>query len=104
MSKRAPKQSTFTLQFPAADIPKLAADYSYKTDDDKERRLLTEIGPRVRQRGFYDRDDFLAACEWKSERPVWRYTQNADDDIRKVTELALSTNDEHLRVCLLTAL
>lgn len=104
MSKRPPRQFNFLLQFPAEDIPKLAADYSYKTDDDKERRLLTEIGPRVRQRGFYDRDDFLAACEWKSERPAWRYSQNADDDIRNITQLALSTADEHLRVCLLTAL
>jgi hypothetical protein len=104
MSKRTPKQMTFTLQFPAADIPKLAKDYRYKTSDNKEERLLKEIGPRVRQRGYYDRADFLATCEWKSERPAWRYTKNADDDIRNVTQLALSTADEHLRVCLLTAL
>lgn len=33
--------------------------------DDK---VLDEIGPRVRERGFYDREDFLAVGKWQSPR------------------------------------
>jgi hypothetical protein len=102
--KREPRHVTFVLQFPATDIRKSAEQYSYKTDSDDEKRLMSEIGPRVKQRGYFDGADFLAACKWKSTRPARHYTKNADDDVRKVTALALATADERLRICLLTAL
>lgn len=60
--------------------------YPERSDDE----VLDRIGPRVRERGFYDREDFLSVGEWKSPRPKKSMASNTDEMIRDVTATALT--------------
>lgn len=91
--------SDFTLRFPKAELPAWAKRYSYADDD----RVL-EIGERSRKAGYYTKDDFLEVCEWKTRgRPRRHYQRNSEDDVRRVTALALSSADEATRLWTLVA-
>jgi hypothetical protein len=92
--------SDFHLRFAPSQIEHWASRYSYKDDDAVENG----VGPRVRIQGYYTRDDFLTLCRWKAPRAERHFVQNKDDDIRSVTALALSTQDERLKMCLPMAL
>ena len=91
----------FSLRFMVNQIADLASHYDL---GDKERDIIGVIVPRVQTMGYCDRDDFLALCEWKSPRPRKHYQNNAADFIRAVTEVALSSPDERLRIEVLTLL
>ncbi|SPM43354.1 hypothetical protein MNAB215_5580 [Mycobacterium numidiamassiliense] len=43
----------------------------YRVDADE--KVLNQVGPRVRQRKCYDREDFMAVGEWKSPGPGRRW-------------------------------
>lgn len=89
----------FALRFPKAELSEWAKLYSYADDD----RVL-EIGERTRKAGYYTRDDFLDVCEWKTRgRPRRHYQRNSEDDVRRVTALALSSADEPTRLWTLVA-
>lgn len=60
--------------------------YPQKSDDE----VLDRIGPRVRKRGFYDREDFLTVGAWKSPRPKKSMASNTDEMIHDVTATALA--------------
>ncbi len=61
---------------------------SYNSPADDE--VLNQVGPRVRERSHYDRDDFLAVGEWKSRRARSRMASNTDEMIRDVTATAFA--------------
>jgi hypothetical protein len=91
--------SELSLKFPKADLPQWARRYSYADD----KRAL-QAGERARAAGYFTRDDFLEVCEWKTRgRPRRHYTRNSEDDIRRVTALALSSTDEPTRLWTLVA-
>lgn len=67
--------------------------------------MLTDvIGPAVRKRGHYTRDDFLTVGTWKSRRPQKRYAMNDEAFVVAVTRTALSSPHERLRIEVLTLL
>ncbi|OBF33435.1 hypothetical protein A5719_27845 [Mycolicibacterium peregrinum] len=70
----------------ASWIDHWADRYPGKSDDE----VLDRIGPRVRERGFYDREDFLTVGAWKSPRPKKSMASNTDEMIRDVTATALA--------------
>jgi len=92
--------SRFALQFDAAQIPILALRYSYP----REERVVSEIGPAVRERGYYTRAEFLEVCEWKTARSKSRAAKNTEDEVREATRLALSVTAEPLRIWIPMAL
>lgn len=68
----------------ASWIDHWADRYPGKVDDD----VLDRVGPRVRDRGYYDREDFLTVGAWKSPRPKKSMASNTDELIRDVTATA----------------
>jgi hypothetical protein len=72
--------------------------------DDRESRVLTEVGPAVRARGHFTRDEFLEAYAWKTRRTLGRAKRYSEAEIADVTGVAFRQSDERLRVCLLRVL
>jgi hypothetical protein len=88
----------FSIRFPKSDVTEWANRYSYTQGGDDDARLL-EIGERSRRAGYYTRDDFLEVCEWKTRgRPRRHYQRNSEEDVRRVTAIALSCADEETRI------
>ena len=85
----------FHLQFDRSEIHYWASHYNYASDTE----MIEVVGPRVRERGSYDRADFLTLIEWKAKRVLSRATAlNTADAIEDVTRVALSTPTEALRI------
>ena len=72
-------------------------------DPDSDREVLDEVGPRVRKRGCYDRNDLLTVGRWKSVRVLSRLESNTDEMIHDITRTALAAPEpiQHLVLTLL---
>jgi hypothetical protein len=82
------------MRFPKTEVLALADSYGYADDIE-----VQEIGVRSRMAGYYTRGDFLGVCEWKTRgRPRRHYQRNSEDDVRRVTAIALSSADEKTRI------
>lgn len=90
----------FQLQFDQKNILYWAQRYPIK-DDFKVEEV---IAPRVRMFGYYTKPDFLAMCHWKSPRSKPKVESNEEEFIKEVTEIALTTKQEKLRIEILTLL
>lgn len=91
----------FKLRFALAEIPEWSAAYSY---DETDARFLSEVRPAVRRRGYLTPAEFRDLCYWKTPRSQSRCRQNTADDIRVLTQAALATSDEGLKMDLLRRL
>ncbi len=90
----------FALQFPADDVPQLAARFSYgKPDDD-----CLAAGAAARARGSFTRDELILICAWKTERSKSRVATNTETEVEFATAQALRTDDEGKRMEALTSL
>ena len=72
--------------------------------DDAGDPVLSAIGPAVRARGHFTREEFLATYAWKTRRTLGRAQHYSEDEIADVTGVAFRQPDEKLRVCLLRVL
>lgn len=88
------------LRFSQSEIPALAARYSYPG----EERIVNEIGPAARRRGYYTRTEFIDLCGWKTVRSRSRVALNAEDAVVETTQLALRVQSEALRIWIPMAL
>ena len=88
----------FQLKFPSKDVQHWANRYEYGDD------AILEIASGVRQRGFLTEEEFLAVCQWKSPRSQPRCRTNSPSFIQEVTQGALCTAEERLRIEVLTLL
>lgn len=70
---------------------------------DADREILEVVGPRVVERGAFDRTDVLIVGRWKSVRSTGYLARNSDDFIEQVTSTALTAPDDikHLVLTLL---
>ena len=100
MTSRPNGLPVFALQFDASLIPTLASRYSYPP----EGRVADEIGPAVRERGFFTRPELIDVCAWKTARSRSRVAANTDEEVRETTRLALSAKTEALRIWIPMAL
>jgi hypothetical protein len=90
----------FDLQFPASELPALAARFP-ASDESAAQRL----GAAARTRGYYTRAEFLAVCAWKSPRSRPKVQANRPRAIRAATTVALSpASSEQARIEALLAL
>lgn len=69
-----------------------------------ETQLVEVIGPEARKQGYFSRDQFLAACHWKTPRTAPRCAENSPRWIQEVTGAALATSSEGLRIEVFTLL
>lgn len=91
----------FSLRAPIEQV--LACSVSYPVPE-AEVLIIEEIAPRVMDRGWLTRDEFLYIGMWKSPRPKKHYERNEAAYVRAVTEVALGTADERLSIEILTLL
>jgi len=90
----------FKLQFDQKDIVYWSQRYPIKDDFQVEE----VIAPRVRMFGYYTKPEFLVMCHWKTPRSKRKVESNADDFVKEVTQIALSTKQEKLKIEILTLL
>jgi hypothetical protein len=88
-------------RLPPAEVRAWASRFPSGPDPDP---VLEEIAPAVRARGWFRRDEFLAAYRWKTHRTIGLAEKYTDDEIADITGVAFRQQDEKLRVCLLRAL
>jgi hypothetical protein len=87
--------AAFVLQFDPALLRRYAARYSYPA----EGRIVDEIGPTARERGWYTKGEFIEICTWKSPRSASRAARlNSAASIEEITRVALSATAEELRI------
>lgn len=91
----------FKLRFPISQIPAWSAHYS---DDGSDDRFLSEVRLAVRKRGYLLLDEFRDICYWKSPRSQSRVRRNPADQVRVITQAALATTEEALKMDLLRLL
>jgi len=91
---------SFLLRFEKQRIDHWACRYSYPQED----VIVAEIAPRVRSIGYLSKADFMALCRWKTPRTEPMCDSNDEDFIKEVTNTALSTPNEQLRIEVLTLL
>jgi hypothetical protein len=46
-----------------------------------EERIVSEIGPAARERGYYTRSEFIEVCGWKTERSKSRVAANTEEEV-----------------------
>src|SRR5207244_11354423 len=85
---------SFNTPCQSSDVELWAAGYDTLQDSLIEQRVV----PRIRALGYLSKVDFLALARWKSPRSQPRCAQNPEDYIRAVTQVALSTPNERLRI------
>lgn len=88
----------FTLRFDLKEVQYLAS--LYPAADDHQVEMV--IAPQVRARGYFTKPEFVDMCHWKTPRSLPRVASNPDGFIQAVTQTALSTPDERLRIEVLT--
>jgi hypothetical protein len=84
----------FKLRFNKKFISKWANQYPHEYDAELE----TILAPQVRQRGYLLKPEFEKLCRWKTPRSQKRVASNPADYIEAVTQIALSSPNERLRV------
>jgi hypothetical protein len=90
----------FILRFDEGLIPELACRYAYPLED----KIIDEIGPKAKSRGYFTKDEFQTLCRWKTQRSKSRVDSNPAGFIEEATRIALSTQYEELRIGVLTLL
>lgn len=89
----------FTLRFPPRDVEKWATQYATADDD-----AACSAARSAKQRGFLTKPEFVTLAAWKTPRTRARCQSNSEGFVRSVTETALATGDERLRIEVLTLL
>lgn len=69
-----------------------------------EARIETVTALEVRARGYYTKEELVEVCRWKSPRSQSLVAKNPEGFVESVTRTALSTDDERLRIEVLTLL
>ena len=73
-------------------------EWSARYPIDYDVEIETLIAPRVKACGYFLRDEFIGLCHWKTPRSQRRVASNPTDYIEAVTQTALSTTNERLRI------
>jgi hypothetical protein len=76
--------SRFRLQFPIEEV----AAYASRFEFGHEAEALA-MGAAAVERGYYERDEFIQICLWKTRRVSVRIQNNSDEQIALATRLAL---------------
>ena len=90
----------WALQFPIEETRSYAARFPSANDEE-----VIATGKAARSRGHYLRDEFIAVCNWKSQRSRAHAAKNTARAVEEATHVALSSaSTERERVGSLRAL
>jgi hypothetical protein len=95
------EEPNFHLQYDAADIPKLAAEYLATLADDD--RKMEDAGRRIAS-GDFSRSNLVAICEWKSARRIRLLKNNTDSEIEMALQQVIRATGVQEAVCSLIPL
>lgn len=90
----------FKLRFSPSEIPRWAKSYSYPGED----RIVDELSPRARARGYLTRAEFLELSRWKTPRSQPLCAMNTAAQIREATYIALASADERAKAYIMRSL
>ena len=93
-------QPNFNLQYPSADIQKLAKEYVYKDGDDKG---MLDAGKRIRKED-YSLENLEVIYRWKSQRKIGLFRKNSPEEIKQALKRASEAKDVKEAVDSLTQL
>lgn len=94
------EEHRFRLKFSLEDMECWAEKYSYQSD----KMIETRLAPRVRERQYLTRSEFLRLCEWKTSRTKSRCARNSAERVRAATGIALRTQDDQAKIGVLRLL
>jgi hypothetical protein len=77
---------------------KAIRDWAERYPIEYDRELETVITPPAKVRGYFLLEEFVSLCRWKTPRSQPRVAGNPGDYIEVVTQTALSTSNERLRI------
>src|SRR5688572_1780818 len=89
-----PNNYSFKLRFNKKAIRAWAEHYPVEYDAEIEKI----IAPQVKARGYFLQEEFIRLCRWKTPRSQKKVASNSADFIEAVTQTALSTPNERLRI------
>jgi hypothetical protein len=95
---------TLCLQFGLELIPELSHRYRYRVDPTVERRIVDDLAPAARKRGYFTYDEFLYICHWKTQRSKPLIERNEPAVVEAAMQTALSTKSERRRIEVLRSL
>jgi hypothetical protein len=78
-----------------------------QTKDNKklETKLISNIAPAVRERRFWRPEELKILCDWKAGGRTGHLCEdNSEEFIKEVTRTSYTTNNEQLRITILTLL
>src|SRR6266542_1771431 len=87
-------KNIFKLRFDQKAIREWAQGYNIEYDIDIE----TTVAPQVKARGYFLQEEFIRLCRWKTPHSQARVASNPADYVEAVTQTALSTPSERLRI------
>jgi hypothetical protein len=91
---------SFKLRFDKKDLWKW--EENFRSEEGEEPVLV--LCPKVKEQGFYTREDLQTFCYWKTPRSRSRVARNPADYVEAITQIALSTPNERLRIEILRLL
>jgi hypothetical protein len=91
---RKAEKPMFSLRFNKQEIPYWAGRYPVEDD----RIVDSVIAPSVRKQGYFSKSNLKLLCSWKTPRSKPLIESNPENFIHAVTQTALSTPDERLRI------
>ena len=91
----------FELAFDASLVRELAKRYVI---DGTEKDLINDIVPRAQERGFFEKEEFISLCYWKTVRTQKMVASNSAGFIEEATRIALSSPIEEIRIGILMQL
>ena len=75
----------------------------YIAQYDLEKNIF-QMGEKILNRGWMNKEEFLAICLWKSRRPKQLYNRNSSEEIIAKTKFCFSEKDEISKIQVLTEL
>ena len=85
------------------DIAYWSKQYNYDKPD-LEKLIIEKMTPEVKRRGYLNKEEFLKVCEWKTDRSKSRCNKNDAKYVEEITQIALNTENERVRIEVLTLL
>lgn len=90
----------FRLRMPAGELARWARRCAYPGEADTEQRAV----PTARARGYLMQNESLELCRWKTPRCQPRCAANSGDLVREVSQIALATAHEEVKIRVLLLL
>ena len=88
------------IRFPLNEVRYWADRFSFSRSD----AHLIELRGVIHQQGYFTKPQLLELCRWKSPRTVPKAEKNEEAFVKAVTRVSLASENERLRIEVLTLL